>query len=277
MSSNKRITADYLSSFGVVEIPKELIFNLKRYSGLNAASILAYSLIINKCLTKNVYENKDNEVYIKLNKKLMVKVLRINEGSIETVFKQLSYFNLIKEKSSSNIEKEVYVLKINSSSNFIERREAITEDLRENRDFDKNIQKDNLKINDTILDYYKTNISRNLSNVESKILLNLEKTTNKDILIKAIDVAALNNAKNLRYINTILKDWDKKCLKSINDINNYLEKRSENNYRNGNNDKKIPITTFNSYKQRSYDYDKLEKRLLGEDMTTPFSEIEIKK
>lgn len=142
-----------------------------------------------------------------------------------------------------------------------------------------------------ILNFYKENISKNISLIESKKLFGLQQKYNKELILKAIDTAVLKNAKNLGYILAILMDWKNKGLDSIEKIDSYLQnwqsknKKVKENYEkkinrqaNGSykNKKDIPNPNFNNYDQRNYDYNKLEKRLLGEDATTPLSEIEIR-
>ena len=66
--------------------------------------------------------------------------------------------------------------------------------------------------------------------------------------------------KQLR-IEAILLDWYKNGIETVEQAERYVKSRSEKH----NFVKSKPADTFNDYKQRSYDYDELEKRLLGWD------------
>ncbi|MFL0269245.1 DnaD domain protein [Candidatus Clostridium radicumherbarum] len=126
---------------------------------------------------------------------------------------------------------------------------------------------------DTIMNY-RDCISKKVSDKELEILANIQKSVGKDILNKAIIIAAMKNAKNLDYIVTIVNDWSEKGLKTIEQVNLYLSKwvtinrkakesrikqiKERSEYKSYGNK-----GTFNNFEQRTYDFDKLEKQLLG--------------
>lgn len=116
----------------------------------------------------------------------------------------------------------------------------------------------------TILKYLGINDS-DVSKPEEQIL---EKWINSygfstEIINRACDISfnRINKA-DFKYMDAILTNWFKSGIKTIKDIDTKdLKKTSYKKTAQ----KTIPKTTFNSYKQRSYDYDKLEKKLLGWD------------
>ena len=67
---------------------------------------------------------------------------------------------------------------------------------------------------------------------------------------EAIEIAAENGARNLKYVTKILENWKSKG------------KDYKPNKNNSNEPKPL---RFNNFEPREYDYDKLEKKLLGWD------------
>lgn len=87
-----------------------------------------------------------------------------------------------------------------------------------------------------------------------------------EIIYKACDICfeRLNKAE-FKYIDGILNNWFSNNLKTIEDIEKKDKLKGnfkKNNYY-GNN--KVNTDSFNNYEQRSYDFDELEKKLLGWD------------
>lgn len=93
--------------------------------------------------------------------------------------------------------------------------------------------------------------------------MNVYKYSN-DIIFKACDICAERlNRPDFKYIDGILSNWFKKGVKTVEDIPVKDHKKDGNYKSNYGYDKKPD--TFNNYEQRSYDYDDLEKKLLGWD------------
>ncbi|MFT8344514.1 MAG: DnaD domain protein [Clostridium beijerinckii] len=90
-----------------------------------------------------------------------------------------------------------------------------------------------------------------------------------EIIFKACDVCfeRLNRA-DFKYIDGILSNWNKNNIRTLEDIALRDNKNSKNNkyqktYNTNNNDKSS--LKFNNFEAREYDYDSLEKKLLGWD------------
>ena len=90
-----------------------------------------------------------------------------------------------------------------------------------------------------------------------------------EIILKACDICfeRLNRA-DFKYIDGILTNWNKNNIKTLEDIALKDTKTTKNvkytkNY-NTNNNEKAPLK-FNNFEGREYDYDSLEKKLLGWD------------
>ena len=129
--------------------------------------------------------------------------------------------------------------------------------------------------NINILNTYKDCISKDISNKELEILNELQHKVGKEILNKAIIIANMKNGKNLGYIQTVIDDWIKKGFTTLEQVDTYLakwlrmnEKTKENRIKQTKNkaenkDYGKKESVFNNFEQRTYDYDDLEKKLLG--------------
>ena len=71
----------------------------------------------------------------------------------------------------------------------------------------------------TIVKYYEANIGL-LVPTTATILKDLVETFSEDLIKKAIDIACIRNARNMSYIQGILKDWERKGYKTLADIEN---------------------------------------------------------
>ncbi len=80
----------------------------------------------------------------------------------------------------------------------------------------------------------------------------------------AIEEAIFNNIKNIGYIEKILDTWFSKGLTSIEDIKSYKarweEKKKKIKF------KENTVDRWNDFEQREYDFEKLERKLLGWEM-----------
>jgi DnaD/phage-associated family protein len=82
---------------------------------------------------------------------------------------------------------------------------------------------------------------------------------NLEMVLEACKICSLRiNEPNFSYIDGILSNWYKKGVKVIKDIEALGTKKKSKNV-----GFKAPVTTFNSYDQRSYDIKDLERKLFG--------------
>ncbi len=89
-----------------------------------------------------------------------------------------------------------------------------------------------------------------------------------DVIYKACDVCFQRiNKADFKYIDGILGSWNKEGLKTVEDIDSKDTKKTyyPNNFNKNNNVNKATNSTFNNFKQRSYNFKDLEKKLLGWD------------
>lgn len=86
-----------------------------------------------------------------------------------------------------------------------------------------------------------------------------------NIIFKACDICfeRLGRA-DFKYIDAILTSWHKDNIKTLEDVALKGSKKNSNYKKNFNNSKQS-VDNFNNFEQRNYDYDSLEKKLLGWD------------
>jgi DnaD/phage-associated family protein len=83
-----------------------------------------------------------------------------------------------------------------------------------------------------------------------------------EVIIMAIDEAVKYDARTLKYISKILRSWISLGLKTGDDVKVYQKKWVSKNANSGHN-KNVKNGGFCDFEQRKYDFDDLEKKLLG--------------
>lgn len=156
---------------------------------------------------------KDNEIF---NYKKILDDLNFNEkelfDSISTL-KEKKLLSIEMQKNESGILDEV----INVKSFY----EIMISNLINN-----NVGDDN---KNDIFDIFESEFGRTLSPMEYDIINNwLESKMPKDLIVKALKEAVYNGVGNLRYIDKILYEWNKKGIKSINDLEDKNKKEDSN-------------------------------------------------
>lgn len=85
---------------------------------------------------------------------------------------------------------------------------------------------------------------------------------NMDVIHKACDICFQRiNKADFKYIDGILNSWYKDGIKTLDDI----DKKDNKKTIKKNDSYKVKMDSFNSYDQRNYNFDELEKKLLGWD------------
>ncbi len=120
-----------------------------------------------------------------------------------------------------------------------------------------------------IVDNYNKNIST-AGDEEKKLLKGWCKLVETRVVFMAIQEAINYNKKSIGYIIAVLSSWYKDGLKTADAVTKYKSEykvkrdESKNNYKKSSK-KKSSTTNFADYPQRQYDYDELERKLLGWD------------
>lgn len=83
---------------------------------------------------------------------------------------------------------------------------------------------------------------------------------NIELVLEACRICSIKfNEPNFNYIDGILSNWYEGGIKSLKDLEKQENKKTKSSKI------KVPVTTFNSYEQRSYNIKELENTLLGRD------------
>ena len=145
--------------------------------------------------------------------------IKLNESDV------LSSFN-------SLIKKRVIVVESKKNSNG-----KITEYI--NLDYfyneiEENIKKGNSeKKSDNIYSVFEREFARPISSIEYEIIRAwLEKEFSEELILGALKEAVYNGVTNLRYIDKILYEWQKKGFKTMKEVNNHLTKRANSKENN---------------------------------------------
>ncbi|MBW9145277.1 DnaD domain protein [Clostridium sp. CM027] len=154
-----------------------------------------------------------------------------------------------KEQELINIEEEVL-----TKEEALTKKEAIVIKYRNNSAADGEGLKSVLKV-------FEENVHAITPLVYEKIL-DFAKQVSSKVIIMAIDEAVEYNAKTIKYITKVLNSWISKGIKTAEQVKFYQKQwaskksgRPSHNVKNGG---------FCDYDQRTYDFDLLEKQLLGQ-------------
>lgn len=119
--------------------------------------------------------------------------------------------------------------------------------------------------NSNYIKFFNDNIHR-ITEYEAKILASYEqKGMSPQVITLALKEAAEENAKRLSYVKKILDRWLENKIFSVEDVKADKEafERRKKSAKEENKKTKGKTSTFNDFNQRDYDYDYLEKQLLG--------------
>ena len=76
----------------------------------------------------------------------------------------------------------------------------------------------NKEVKNVLFDKFEKEFGRTLSPMEYEIINSWSSSYSDEIIIEALKEAVYNNVSNLRYIDKILSEWNKKGIKTIKDI-----------------------------------------------------------
>ncbi|MGH4120851.1 DnaD domain-containing protein [Clostridium sp.] len=100
-----------------------------------------------------------------------------------------------------------------------------------------------------------------LSPLEHEKLMDFTGDVSCEVVIMAIEEAVNYNAKNIKYITKIINSWIGRGIKTADGVRVY--QREWDNKKNSSANENRKKGTFCDYDQRQYDFDELEKKLLG--------------
>ncbi|NFP92138.1 DnaD domain protein [Clostridium sporogenes] len=114
-----------------------------------------------------------------------------------------------------------------------------------------------------VIAVFENNIHK-MAPIERKKIIGWSNKFSYDVIVMAIEEAIFNNIKNIGYIEKILDTWFSKDLTSIGDIKSYKARWKEKKKKTKS--KENTVDRWNDFEQREYDFEKLERKLLGWEM-----------
>lgn len=92
-----------------------------------------------------------------------------------------------------------------------------------------------------------------------------KKGMNSEIIVLALKEAVENNVRDLSYVMKILDRWLEEKILTVDAVmeDKAKYKRNKSALRDANKNSSSKYSTFNDFNQRDYDFDSLEKKLLG--------------
>ena len=93
-------------------------------------------------------------------------------------------------------------------------------------------KKSKIEIDENIYSIFENELGRTLSPLEYEKIKEMVTSYGQELVVEALKEAVYNRANNLRYIETILSEWNKKGYKSkvdiLKDRENYRKKKTDN-------------------------------------------------
>ena len=181
---------------------KKLLFKL----------IKDFDLTLEELLLLIYFINQDKPVfYIK---KISI-ITYLDNNEIMSAFSSLTAKGLVSIKTSKEDGKITEIIDITNTYR------AMVSDI------NVNIKKQTVT---NIYTIFEKEFGRPLSPVEYEIIKAWITSGISEELIKdALKEAVFNNVRNLRYIDKILSEWEKKGFKSVDEVDSYLKKKEVNN------------------------------------------------
>ena len=154
----------------------------------------------------------DNDYNNYLNMDELSKNIGISSEKAYEIFTSLLSKKLIDIKTEKDIEGRL-IEKVNLDNFY---KMILEEEIKTEKQEKKN----------DIYEEFETEFARPITSMEYEIINAwLEHNYSEELIIGALKEAVYNGVRNLRYIDKILYEWNKKGFKTMNDVNNHLEKR----------------------------------------------------
>ena len=181
---------------------KKLLFKLIKDFDLTLEELLLLIYFINQ--DKPVFDIKKISI-----------ITYLDNNEIMSAFSSLTAKGLVSIKTSKEDGKITEIIDITNTYR------AMVSDI------NVNIKKQTVT---NIYTIFEKEFGRPLSPVEYEIIKAWITSGISEELIKgALKEAVFNNVRNLRYIDKILSEWEKKGFKSVDEVDSYLKKKGENN------------------------------------------------
>ncbi len=184
--------------------------------------LVAETIFIKEALKENLSLNEfllllyfDNSFDLVFDIKLVAKTLNMSEDAVLEAYSNLMKKKLIKVKA----EKDGYgkIIEKVCLDNFYN---EIKTDV-------KKKEKENCK--EDIFSIFESSFGRSLSPMDYEIINAwIDKGFSEELVISALNEAVYNGVPNLRYIDKVLYEWNRKGYKTVDDVNNRFKEDKQN-------------------------------------------------
>ncbi|MBZ9607302.1 DnaD domain protein [Clostridium estertheticum] len=165
--------------------------------------------------------------------------------------------NRIRSNKEETINKKQETINKEEEVQVITKKEALTKKQEIKYENNSSSDYEGLK---NIIRIFEENVHA-ISPLEYEKILGFTNNVTNEVIIMAIEEAVNYNAKTMKYITKILNSWISNGLKTDYEVRAYQIQWA--NKKNGYLGKKVKKSGFCDYEQRTYDFDALEKQLLG--------------
>ena len=189
------------------------VFKCQKYitNSLFIKKALSLKLSLEEFLMLTYFDNDYNN-YLNIDE--LSKNIGISSEKAYEVFTNLLSKKIIDIKTEKDIEGRL-IEKVNLDNFY----KMIVED-------EKETEKKELKTD--IYAEFETEFARPITSMEYEIINAwLSNNYSEELIVGALKEAVYNGVRNLRYIDKILYEWNKKGFKTMNDVNNHLRKKEE--------------------------------------------------
>ena len=187
-------------------------FKCQKYitNSLFIKKALSLKLSLEEFLMLTYFDNDYNNY---LNMDELSKNIGISSEKAYEIFTSLLSKKLIDIKTEKDIEGRL-IEKVNLDNFY---KMILEEEIKTEKQEKKN----------DIYEEFETEFARPITSMEYEIINAwLEHNYSEELIIGALKEAVYNGVRNLRYIDKILYEWNKKGFKTMNDVNNHLEQRT---------------------------------------------------
>ena len=184
--------------------------------------LVAETIFIKEALKEQLSLNEfllllyfDNSFDLVFDIKVIAKTLNMSEEQVLEAYSNLMKKKLIKVKAEKDgYEKDVEKICMDNFYNEIKKDNKINE-------------KESAK--EDIFSIFENSFGRTLSAMDYEIINAwIDKGFSEELVIAALKEAVYNGVPNLRYIDKVLYEWNRKGYKTVNDVNNKFKEDNSN-------------------------------------------------
>lgn len=267
------MTNSKTSQCGIYELPKQIIVTETGYNRETIDKLLARFCEYNKIIycdeTKEImiinwikFNEPNNVNAIKCVNKELSKVK--NTKFIEILYRKCEVQALEVEKIFEGLYRDLQgACKVLPSNRVISNKEELISNKQKEINKEEEVvstKKNSSSDIKSVIKFFEENIHP-MTPMEHEKLMEFTNDVSCEVVTMAIEEAVNYNARTIKYITKILDCWISSGIKTADGVRAYQREwdNKKNSSPNGNRKK----STFCDYDQRQYDFDELEKKLLG--------------